>query len=72
MFNSFASASREFDQDQFIAAAVQCNSDFEPNNCVTLIGKDNYGIEVEMSGYVCVEKNLMEAEAFLASLYSQL
>ena len=72
MFVSFDSASREFDQDQFVAADVRCNRDFEPNNCVNLIGKDNYGLEVEMSGYVCVEKDLLEAEAFLADLYPQL
>lgn len=72
MFVSFDSASREFDQDQFVASDVQCGQDFEPNNCVTLIGKDNYGLEVEMSGYVCVEKELLEAEAFLAGLYPQL
>ena len=72
MFVSFDSASREFDQDQFVATDFPCNRDFEPNNCVTLIGKDNYGLEVEMSGYVCVEKELLEAEAFLAGLYPQL
>lgn len=72
MFVSFDSASREFDQDQFVASDVRCDRDFEPNNCVTLIGKDNYGLEVEMSGYVCVEKELLEAEAFLAGLYPQL
>lgn len=72
MFVSFDSASREFDQDQFVASDVRCDQDFEPNNCVTLIGKDNYGLEVEMSGYVCVEKELWEAEAFLAGLYPQL
>ena len=69
MFDSFDSAGREFDQDQFVAADGPCNRDFKPNNCVTLIGKDNYGLEVEMSGYVCVEKDLLEAEAFLAGLY---
>ena len=72
MFVSFDSASREFDQDQFVASDVRCDQDFEPNNCVTLIGKDNYGLEVELSGYVCVEKELLEAEAFLAGLYPQL
>ena len=72
MFDSFDSTSREFDQDQFVATDVRCDQDFEPNNCVTLIGKDNYGLEVEMSGYVCVEKDLLEAAAFLAGLYPQL
>ena len=72
MFVSFDSTSREFDQDQFVASDVRCDQDFEPNNCVTLIGKDNYGLEVELSGYVCVEKELLEAEAFLAGLYPQL
>ena len=72
MFDSFDSASGEFDPDQFVASDVRCDQDFEPNNCVTLIGKDNYGLEVEMSGYVCVEKDLLEAEAFLAGLYPQL
>ena len=72
MFVSFDSAIREFDPDQFVASDVRCDRDFAPNNCVTLIGKDNYGLEVEMSGYVCVEKDLLEAEAFLAGLYPQL
>ncbi len=72
MFVSFDSASREFDQDQFVAPDVRCDRDFAPTNCVTIIGKDNYGLEVEMSGYVCVEKDLLEAEAFLAGLYPQL
>ncbi len=72
MFDSFDSTSGEFDQDQFVATDVRCDRDFAPNNCVTLIGKDNYGLEVEMSGYVCVEKELLEAEAFLAGLYPQL
>jgi hypothetical protein len=72
MFDSFDSANREIDQDQFVDTDVPCNREPEPDNCVTLIGKDNYGLEVEMSGYVCVEKDLLEAEAFLASLYPRL
>lgn len=72
MFDSFDSATREFDPEQFVEWDAAGESDAEPFNCVTLIGQDKYGPEVEMSGYVSVERDLIEAEAFLASLYPQL
>jgi hypothetical protein len=72
MFDTIDSANREFDPEQFIEWDRDGTSDLEPNNCVTLIGRENYGLEVEMSGYVCVEKDLLDAETFLASLYPQL
>ena len=72
MFESFDSGNREFDPQQFVAWDAECSADLEPNNCITLIGRDSYGLEVEMSGYVAVDKDLLDAEAFLASLYPQL
>lgn len=72
MFESFDSASREIDLEQFVAWDVDGSAEVEPNNCITLIGRDSYGLEVEMSGYVAVDKDLLDAEAFLASLYPQL
>ncbi len=72
MFDSFDSATREFDPEQFVEWDSIGESNLEPANCVTLIGQDKYGLEVEMSGYVCVERDLLEAEVFLSSLYPQL
>ncbi len=72
MFDAIESANREFDPEQFIEWDAEASSALEPNNCVMLIGHDNYGLEVEMSGYVAVEKDLLDAETFLASLYPQL
>ena len=72
MFDAIDGANREFDPDQFIDWDVEGRTDPEPANCVTLIGRDNYGLEVDMSGYVCVEKELLDAEVFLACLYPQL
>jgi hypothetical protein len=72
MFDSFDSGSREFDPEQFVGWDVEGSADQEPNNCITLIGRESYGLEVEMSGYVAVDKDLLDAEAFLASLYPQL
>lgn len=72
MFEAIESANREFDAEQFVEWDNETASDSEPNNCVTLIGRDNYGLEVELSGYVSVEKDLLDAETFLASLYPQL
>ena len=72
MFDSFDSATREFDPEQFVEWEATGISDLEPANCVTLIGQDKYGLEVELSGFVSVERDLVEAEAFLAGLYPQL
>ena len=72
MFDAIENANREFDPDQFIDWEVDRTTDLTPDNCVNLIGHDNYGLEVELSGYVCVEKDMADAEAFLASLYPQL
>jgi hypothetical protein len=72
MFDAIDSANKEFDPEQFIEWDTEASDDLESSHCVTLIGRESYGIEVEMSGYVTVEKELLEAEAFLASLYPQL
>ncbi len=50
MFESIDSGNRNFDPEQFIEWDSDGTSDLEPSNCVTLISRDNYGLEVEMSG----------------------
>ena len=72
MFETFDGANREFDPDQLVECDAVGETDIDPANCVTLIGQDKYGLEVEMSGFVSVERDLLDADAFLASLYPRL
>ena len=70
MFDAYDGSSQEFETNQFVAAVVGENLATELQNCVTLINND-YGLEVEWSGYVSVDREVLEAEAFLARLYEQ-
>jgi hypothetical protein len=72
MFESSGNGSHEFDPEQFADWDIDGKMALEPDNCITLIGRNSYGLEVEMSGYVAVETDTLDAEAFLASLYPQL
>lgn len=72
MFDSSESVNRAIDLDQFVEWDNDVKSIPAPSNCVTLIGRECYGAEVEWSGYVSVDKDLQDAEAFLAGLYPQL
>ena len=72
MFDSAEIGSGAFDPEQFAAWDTDGKPGSPPDNCITLIGQDRYGLEVEMSGYVAVERDTLDAEAFLANLYPQL
>lgn len=69
MFDVYGSNSQEFDQNQFVASPLGDEIEGDPRYWITLIGTSHYGREVEMSGFVSVEREVLEAEAFLASLY---
>jgi hypothetical protein len=70
MFDAHDSFSQEFESNQFIAPAASDSAAAELQNFVTLIGNE-YGLEVEWSGFVSVDREVSEAEAFLARLYAQ-
>ena len=68
MFDVYGSNSQEFDTNQFVASPLGDEIERNLRHWVTLIGTSHYGLEVEMSGFVSVEREVLEAEAFLASL----
>jgi hypothetical protein len=69
MFDAYDSNGQEFDSNQFVASHIEDEMQADFHHCVTLIGAGDYSLEVQMSGFVSVERELLEAEAFLASLY---
>lgn len=69
MFDAYDSYNQEFDSNQFVESLIDDETQADLRHCVTLIGTSDYSLEVQMSGFVSVERELLEAEAFLASLY---
>jgi osmotically-inducible protein OsmY len=69
MFDGYDGYQQDFETNQFVASAVSDAMETDLRHCVTLIGGNDYGLEVQLSGYVSVEREASKAEAFLASLY---
>ena len=69
MFDAYDNYSQEFYSNQFVESPVDDEMQADLRHCVTLIGASDYSLEVQMSGFVSVERELLEAEVFLASLY---
>jgi|APIni6443716594_1056825.scaffolds.fasta_scaffold347738_1 hypothetical protein len=69
MFDAYDNNGQEFDSNQFVVPTAGNNAEADMQHCVTLIGTSDYSLEVQMCGFVSVERELLEAEAFLASLY---
>lgn len=70
MFDGYDGYQQEFDANQFVASSLGDEMEADLRHCITLIGASAYSLEVQMSGYVSVEREVSEAEAFLASLYA--
>lgn len=69
MFDADDSYSNEFNPNQMIECSLRDDAGIDLQHLVTLIGTREYGLEVEMSGFVSVEREVSEAETFLARLY---
>lgn len=71
MFDADDSNTQEFNPNQIIEFSLIDDEEADLQDLVTLIGTRDYGLEVEMSGFVSVEREVSEVEAFLARLYEQ-
>jgi hypothetical protein len=69
MFDGYGSYDQEIDFNQFAVPPLADEVAGDLQHCITLIGTSDYSLEVEMSGYVWVEREVSQAEAFLARLY---
>ncbi len=69
MFDADDSYSHEFNRNQIIEFSLRDDAKADLQHLVTLIGTSDYGLEVEMSGFVSVDREVSEAETFLARLY---
>ena len=69
MFDGFDNDNQKLHCTHLLLSPVPDEVDEDLRHWVTLIGTSDYSLEVQMSGYVSVEREMWEAEAFLANLY---
>ncbi len=69
MFDGYDKDNPELHWTQFVGSPLRHEVNEDLRHWVTLIGTSDYSLEVLMSGFVSVEREVWETEAFLANLY---